>query len=947
MQEENPKDNQAQDAANTPDPAPGTEPAPETDEHTPEPAAVHDAADIAPDAEMPDSVSPAARRDQMVVVGIGASAGGLEALKELISHLPDSDQLSYVIAQHLSPNHPSLLMELLTPSTTLKVREAKTRQVPEPGCIYVTPPNQDVEMINGVLRLITPQASVGPKPSVDRFFKSLAESQGDNTVGIILSGTGSDGANGIRSIKAAGGVTIVQDPQSAKYDGMPRAAVQTGCVDLILESEKIGGALEAIALSPAANQENLLPAPPSDDYGRIIAQVKRATGFDLGQYKSSTVERRVRRRMGLRGLSNLGKYLELLSRDATEAEQLAKDILISVTSFMRDPKAFEGLAGTIRKIVEAKQAGEVVRCWVAGCATGEEAYSIAILLAEAVRKVPNAPEFLLFATDIDQDAVEFARSGIYPASTVEHLPEEYRKRYLERVGGHYRVRKFLRQNMVFATQNVVEDPPFSRVELVSCRNLLIYLTRSVQRRVIEIFHYALNPGGHLFLGKSESIDAHRELFEAANKGARIFRRVDRQQVYVSPKTRDREFRQEGLSTAHAAREARYEKPSTDSILRSAIFEEYCPPAVLLNAKDEVMHLQGDLGEYLRLPSGQARLNIFDMVHERLRAELRALLHRCRRERMSIMGSPLDTGKDETGDKPRFVQPAVHPVMQGDEVWIALAFETPTSAIAIDPAELKGKDRDNLIIGELEKELATTREHLQTVVEELETSNEELQSQSEELQSSNEELQSTNEELQTSNEELQSTNEELLTVNDELQSKSHELEDIAATLRNVKESLDYPLIVVDRKLQITQANAAAANLVRMDATEPNPPVTTADWSLDITPLLTAIRKVLKTGLPEEHVVTTEAGNELEMRVMPFRHEEDDEVEGAVLIFSDVSQRCPSSLAPLAAGEGALPYHASFHSRWRDFHRCRLPHRVHEPRRRNHDWRRGLGGAGQAA
>ena len=840
-------------------------------------------------AEQTEEDTPASgRREQMIIVGIGASAGGLEALKELISHLPSSDMLTYVIAQHLSPNHPSLLMELLIPSTELRVREAKTRQVPEPGCIYVTPPNQDVEIVNGVLRLIKPQASVGPKPSVDRFFKSLAESQGENTVGIILSGTGSDGANGIRSIKAAGGITIVQDPQVAKYDGMPRAATQTGCVDLVLPCNKIGTALEALAMSPAISQQGLLPEPPSDDYGKIIALVKKATGFDLGQYKSSTVERRVRRRMGLRGHSDLATYLKLLGEDAAETEQLAKDILISVTSFMRDPQAFDALAGTIRKIVESKQSGEVVRCWVAGCATGEEAYSIAILLAEAVRKVSNAPEFLLFATDIDQDAVEFARSGIYPASTVEHLPAEYRKRYMEKIGGHYRVKKFLRQNMVFATQNVVEDPPFSRTELISCRNLLIYLTRSVQRRVMDIFHYALNPGGYLFLGKSESIDAHRELFEAADKTSRIFRRLDRQQVYVSPATRDRSTKPEILGRSKALPNKESVGESTEILLKNAVFETYCPPAVLLNEKDEIVRLHGEVGKFLKLGTGEVRLGIFDLIDAKLRAELRALLHRCRRERMSIQGASVNLQAGEAGTA-QMIQPAVHPVLQGDQVWVVLAFEEARSPLMADTDSLVGADRDNLIISELERELASTREHLQTVVEELETSNEELQSQSEELQSSNEELQSTNEELQTANEELQSTNEELLTVNDELQSKSHELEETAATMHNIKESLDFPMMVINRKLQITQMNAACSTILRTAATEPTPSVTDADWSLDLTPVLTSVRSVLKDGMPIEQQVKTDIGNPLQMRAMPYRIEEDGAVEGAVLTFIDTTDR----------------------------------------------------------
>ena len=383
---------------------------------------------------------PAPDDNTVIVVGIGASAGGLEALKELLSELPQSRSLSYVIAQHLSPTHTSLLRELLRPGTDLAVCDLTDGQAPAPNTIYVTPPNHDVLLRDGVLRLSTPKASVGPKPSVDAFFRSLADSLGENTVGIILSGTGSDGSAGIRAIKAAGGVTIVQDPSTAKFDGMPRAAIQTGAVDMVMVAHKMGEALEGLASTPAALRRVLPEDNDSNAYGRISSSVRRATGFDLSHYKPSTINRRIHRRMGLRKAHSLEDYAELVRTDSEEAGLLARDVLISVTSFFRDPDAFQALAESLRSVWETKQADDVFRVWVPGCATGEEAYTIAILLSELSRHQSNTPEYLIFATDLDEDAVTFARTGVFPETSVEGVPDQLRSRYFERQGAPIRSR---------------------------------------------------------------------------------------------------------------------------------------------------------------------------------------------------------------------------------------------------------------------------------------------------------------------------------------------------------------------------------------------------------------------------------------------------------------------------------------------------------------------------
>lgn len=838
------------------------------------------------DALETESPLPGADEGAVIVVGIGASAGGLEALKELLSELPQSRSLSYVIAQHLSPTHTSLLRELLRPGTDLAVCDLTDGQAPAPNTIYVTPPNHDVLLRDGVLRLSTPKASVGPKPSVDAFFRSLADSLGENTVGIILSGTGSDGSAGIRAIKAAGGVTIVQDPSTAKFDGMPRAAIQTGAVDMVMVAYKMGEALEGLASTPAALRRVLPEDNDSNAYGRISSSVRRATGFDLSHYKPSTINRRIHRRMGLRKAHSLEDYAELVRTDSEEAGLLARDVLISVTSFFRDPDAFQALAESLRSVWETKQADDVFRVWVPGCATGEEAYTIAILLSELSRHQSNTPEYLIFATDLDEDAVTFARTGVFPETSVEGVPDQLRSRYFERQGRTYQVKKFLRQNMVFASQNVVEDPPFSRVDLISCRNLLIYFNREIQKRVLLTFHYAMRAGGLLFLGSSESIELHRDLFSTLNKKGRVFQRKDASTpnyVPVIPKRFPEEASQEKEG---GGRQRRGRELSSLSLrFTNLLINEYCPPTVVIDNQDNTVHFSGDLHPFLKFPQGPADLRIYDLVADPFRPELRALLHRCRRERTVAKGTVFHLG--EGVDRRRIV-PVVRPMMIDQPDYVALSFETAavpaTEALAFDDKD----QRDNLIIAELERELASTRQHLQTVVEELETSNEELQSQSEELQSANEELQSTNEELQTSNEELQSTNEELMTVNDELQNKSGELEAMASDLANVKNSLDYPLLVLDRRLHVTHYNSATERQLAQDHLEPGVSVISVDWNIDMESLLPRFRHVMKSREPFERPITSADNRVFQLRSVAYIRSNGD-VDGVVLTCIDVTDQ----------------------------------------------------------
>ena len=671
--------------------------------------------------------------------------------------------------------------------------------------MYITPPNSDVVLDNGLLRLTEPRQAIGPKPSVNHFFHSLADELGERAIGIILSGTGSDGAAGIRAIKAAGGIAIAQEPETAKYDGMPKAAIHTGSVDLIMPPAQMGTAIARLLSLPRDLSFVMDEDKDSDEYMQISNIVRINTAFKLSDYKSGTVRRRIARRMNLVGIGTLADYIEYLKQNKEESQLLMRDTFISVTSFFRDQDAFFALAREIGELVRARKDRDVIRCWVPACASGEEVYTLAILFEEALcNQNKTALQYMIFASDLDEEALDRARAALYPASDLDAVPKALRDRYTEVAGDHCRVVKSIRSRIVFARQNVIEDPPFSRLDLISCRNLLIYLNPPAQKRIFEVFHYSLNPGGTLFLGKSEAVDQRNDLFKPVNGRVRIYRRQEGVSRYALPAA-------QGVARTQAQRieSGRNAAAGTDLIAMRTLEElvqRYAPPSLVISSEDSVLHFQGDLKPFLSFPKGRADMFLFDLLDDTLCTELRALVHRCRRDLQTVQGS---TWQKEIDGQPHAVTPVVSPLEPGQKSLLLVSFQ----AVRLESgktaaAPVVADERDGLIINELEQELANTRTHLNIVVEELETSNEELQSL-------NEELQSTNEELQTSNEELQSTNQELLIVNQEVQVKSAELEVIANDLINVKESLAFPLLVVNSELHITQTNDACAAIVTLD------------------------------------------------------------------------------------------------------------------------------------
>jgi two-component system CheB/CheR fusion protein len=724
--------------------------------------------------------------EEMVIVGIGASAGGLEALQELVSHLPqDIENVAIVIAQHLSPTYKSMLVQLLSRQTQLEVVEVKNRMPVSAGKIYITPPDSDIYIRKNFFILEKPASATGPKPSVDAFFGSLALEKGNKSIGIILSGTGSDGAAGIRAMKEVGGTTIAQEPQTAKYDGMPLASIETGQVDLVLSPDKIGEELKEILQFPV-NQIiiNENAEEKGTDLDKLLRLISKKTGTDFTNYKPSTICRRLEKRITELKIDSVASYLLYIEKQPDELDILFQNILIGVTTFFRDIEAFNALEKYLSKVFATKKKGDPIRVWITGCATGEEAYSIALMIARLVSNRLQDYDIQIFATDIDEKAINFARKGIYSKSAVENVPDEVLQTYFLRKGEEYEVVKSIRQMILFSKHDVTSNPPFLKLDLISCRNLLIYFGQNLQKHVIPIFHYALNPDGFLFLGKSETVGQFSDLFTTIEGKTKIFQRKRGNQIHgikfsafrtkgagASGMLQSRNLLQgqPKLQTPTAA------KTTLPEMVRETLYNTFEHPYVIINDNLDIVEVNGDVRMYLSLNPGMMNASILKMANKDLQIEMRSILTKAIKDNFTCKS---EIKKISFFEQNIFVRIVVKPLMYAENGLFMVVFEKfdfDDKFIQANNPNLQENAPDSPKIIELEQELATTKEHLQTFIEELETANEELQSLNEELQSSNEELQSSNEELETSNEELQSTNEELQIAYSELKTATEEIE----------------------------------------------------------------------------------------------------------------------------------------------------------------------------
>jgi two-component system, chemotaxis family, CheB/CheR fusion protein len=813
--------------------------------------------------------------DNLIVVGIGASAGGLEAFKHVLPGLPVSANMAFVIVQHLDPKHRSMMASLLDRHTSMNVLEIVDGQPVEANHVYITPPGRDVKLVGNTLQLSTPASAIGPKPSIDYFLTSLAESKADRAVGIILSGTGADGAHGIRVIKAGGGITIVQNEETARYNGMPHAAIETGHVDLVLDPENIGNELQIAIKYP-----HLVPQVPPEaeapkDIDRILHMIADRTGTNLAEYKLATINRRLGRRMALHKIRSLGDYLDYIEHVPKELDLLFKDILISVTGFFRDPEAFQALKRALPNIVKTKEKGDSIRIWVPGCASGEEAYSTAMLLYELLGSKVNQYNIQIFGTDLDPDAIMQARKGVYPLATVVDVDKAILDTYFSQSDNTVQVVKSIREMIVFAKQDLTRDPPFSHLDLISCRNLLIYFNSGLQKKIVPMFHYVLNPEGLLFLGKSESIGQFSDLFAPTVKKWKIFQRRG------TMRTPFVEFGV-GKHLRYLGKEAHAMVPQPKEVSIKQVFAESVISAmgncaVMIDERQEIVFVQGDVAPYLTLAQGEIGLSILNMARSEIRLDLRAIIHKATRENRFVRSRMVNYKyNDRNHQIILHAGPATGP---GESVTLTLVKFEEVAPTAESEEDLpKGNSPGDPRMMELEQELAATREHLQTTVEELETTNEELQSLNEELQSSNEELQSTNEELTT-------VNEELTTVNEELQVKSGELAEANNDLENILNRSGIAMIIVNNQLKVTRFTPTVRQFFQLTASDCGNVIMTIPSTIDMPDLRRLLLTVIESGEPAEHEFDMNAGRYL-MRITPYLGEFARPV-GAMLTFVDLS------------------------------------------------------------
>ena len=900
-------------------------------------------------SEGPDAVK------SFPIVGIGASAGGLEAFTELLKHLAPDTGMAFVLVQHLDPQHESNLTQLLARTTSLPVLEARNNLRVQANHVYVIPPNTNLWLQRGVLKLQTRQKTRTPHHSIDYFFESLAQDRGERSIGVVLSGTANDGTLGLEAIKAEGGITFAQD-DSARYDSMPRSAIAAGCVDIVLSPDKIARELARIAKHPhvaersavfpdsaegdrasAAAHEDDATALPSggrgtpriearrlraeagrgrkgeagessteDGYRAILLLLRNHAGVDFSLYKSSTIQRRITRRMVLNKLDTLKSYAGLLRDNVKELDALYSDALISVTSFFRNPETFEILRRKVFPKLLQQRSDEPVRVWVLGCSTGQEAYSIAMSFAEAVEKSPVARKLQVFATDLNEALLDKARQGLYAKSLAQDLsPERLRRFFVEEQGG-YRVVKALRDMVVFARQNLIGDPPFSRMDLISCRNLLIYFEPGLQKKVFPVFHYALKPGGFLLLGASESMGGFGSLFEPLDKKHKIFTKKEVSaaalQLPIRPAAGQLpadQMHRAGLHLRPAAATVQGEKFTAElGAQREAdriAISQFAPPGVLVNASLQILQFRGPTGAYLSPPTGKASFDVLKMARPGLMLPLRAAINKAKKEAKAVRKENI--GVEGQDGAIRAMNLEVIPLRNLPERCFLIVFEEADKGrrSARDKRGDRGlpatgrsrRGSEPQRVAQLEAEMADMREYLQSMQEQHEASNEELQASNEEVQSANEELQSLNEELETSKEELESTNEELTTVNEEMAIRNIELGHLNSDLVNIQVSTHLAIVLLGRDLTIRRFSAQAEKQFNLRPGDLGRPFSHVRHDLDFPDIEQFIAEAIDTLRMGEREVRDKSGRWHSLRVQPYRTL-DNKIDGAVLVLVDIHE-----------------------------------------------------------
>jgi two-component system, chemotaxis family, CheB/CheR fusion protein len=840
------------------------------------------------------------RESPTLVIAIGASAGGLEAFTQFLGRLPADTGFGYVLVQHLDPTHESILAELLGRGAHIPVLQAIDRQRVEPDHAYVIPPDTEMTMTDGHLRL-APRKRGGPARSIDLFFRSIAEVHGSHSIGVVLSGTGSDGASGIEAIKAAGGITFAQDPESAGHDGMPRAAAATGCVDFVMPPADIATQLARISRNQYLHRaDGLLPAPAADPLDPLFEIIRQRTGVDFAQYKIGTVQRRILRRMTLSNVDELTDYIDLLRTDTTEVDALYGDLLINVTRFFRQPELFTALSESVfPEMLKRREPGGSIRIWVPGCATGQEAFSVAIGLVESLGNAPTVTPIQVFGTDLSKAAVSMARAGLYPRSIEADVSPERLRRFFVKEAHGYRVAKAIRELCIFAPQNIASDPPFSQLDLISCRNVLIYLQPVLHKRILALFHYALKPDGILVLGNSESIDSAAGLFSPIDKKLRVYAR---HATVGRPPYLDFRLSSKIRTPRDAPTIAPARSRSVQEVQRAAdqiVLGSYAPAGVVIDDQLQVLQFRGQTGAYLQPAAGTASFDLMGMARHDLRAELRDAI-RTASEKVEIVRAESIPIHD--GASVRYADIEVIPfkVISSDAQLFVVLFEDIDHATAIRRrarqrrVHRRGDEKqvefhgDGGAPGELVQELDAARRRLHEIAEEHGFAIGELQVANEEVQSTNEELQSTNEELETAKEELQSANEELATLNDELRDRNGELGSLNDDLTNLLTSMHVPAVIVGTDLRVRRFTTGAESLMNIVPTDVGRRIGDLNGNVDIAELENLIAEVIDTRDVREREVRDSSGRWYSVVIRPYRTA-NDTISGAVIVFQDIDER----------------------------------------------------------
>ncbi|MCX7109434.1 MAG: PAS domain-containing protein [Proteobacteria bacterium] len=818
------------------------------------------------------------------IVGIGASAGGLEALEQFFGPIPRVCGVAFVVIQHLDPTQKGILPELLQRATLMKVAQAGDRMVVKPDCVYVIPPNKDLSILHGRLHLLDPVAPRGLRLPIDSFFRALADDRHEQAIGVILSGMGSDGTLGLRAIKENAGLALVQSTDSAKFDAMPRSAINAGLADIVAPAEELWGRISAyLRRSPRglhAAPEPILELKTKSSLEQIVILLRERTGNDFSLYKTNTIYRRIERRMGLHQIDTIAQYVRYLRENPQELDLLFKELLIGVTRFFRDSTVWEFLkTDALPALLAHYPEGKALRAWVPACSTGEEAYSLAIVFQEALAQSQSKQRFTLqiFATDLDQDAIEQARHGSYPANVAGDVSAERLNRFFSVEGAGYRINKAIREVVVFAPQNVIMDPPFTKLDILCCRNLMIYLGAEVQKKLIPLFHYTLAPHGILLLGAAETISGFTHLFKVIDNKSRVYQRSEHPllvgEVAFPAKQSPMAAPERDAKTNTAA--------NLQSLADQLLLQHYSPAAVVVNAEGDILYVSGRTGKYLEPAAGKANWNIHAMAREGLQHELAGALRKAQHQTEAVRLPGLTVGTNGgTQTVDLTVQAITRPKALSGLLIIVF------TDVAKPPARKSPRKSADSQQQALLDELQQAQENLQTLREEMQTSQEELTSTNEELQSINEELQSSNEELTTSKEEMQSLNEELQTVNAELQVKVNDLSQVSSDMNNLLNSMEIATVFLDNALNIRRFASHTTRLFKLIAMDVGRPLSDIVTDLDYPQMHQDAEAVLRTLVFSEKQVKARNDRWFKVRIMPYRTQ-DNAIDGLVITFIDIS------------------------------------------------------------